>query len=304
MDHMMPEMDGLEATAIIRAMDGRGDMPIIALTANAVSGMKTMFLQNGFNDFLPKPIETAKLDALLQKWLPAGKRRRAPEAGPPPESDRADERGQARDDAAPAFTEAVQLPEIEGLDARAGLAQIGGKPGRYLNLLETFCQDARARLPLLAKAPEEAERKTFTTQVHALKGALASIGAADLATIAARLEEAARNGELSAIGDSLHTFRKTLTMLLERLEAALAFARPEDGREDGAKGQAGQPEGELLTLLRDALEQEDIDAVDKALEGLKALPLTPKMRDAVFGISELVLRSEFRQAADIAEAVL
>ena len=75
MDHMMPEMDGVEATKIIRDM-GFG-LPIIALTANAVSGTKEMFLENGFNDFLSKPIDLAKLDFLLEKWIPKEKRHNA-----------------------------------------------------------------------------------------------------------------------------------------------------------------------------------------------------------------------------------
>ena len=79
MDHMMPEMDGMEAVAAIRALGGRfADLPIVALTANAVSGMKEMFMTNGFDDFLAKPIKTAELDALLQKWIPAGKQQSAP----------------------------------------------------------------------------------------------------------------------------------------------------------------------------------------------------------------------------------
>jgi CheY-like chemotaxis protein len=75
MDHMMPGMDGLEATAAIRAMDERDEMPIVALTANAVFGMKEMFLLNGFDDFLSKPIEAQALEAILRKWIPMEKQR-------------------------------------------------------------------------------------------------------------------------------------------------------------------------------------------------------------------------------------
>jgi CheY-like chemotaxis protein len=83
MDHMMPEMDGVAATRAIRAIDDERcrSIPIIALTANAVSGMKEMFLANGFNDFLAKPAEVADLDAVLKKWIPAGKRLDLPERG-------------------------------------------------------------------------------------------------------------------------------------------------------------------------------------------------------------------------------
>jgi signal transduction histidine kinase/CheY-like chemotaxis protein/ABC-type amino acid transport substrate-binding protein len=81
MDHMMPDMDGVEATLAFRAMDEERcrTMPVVALTANAVSGMREMFLENGFNDFLSKPIDVLELDAALTRWIPAGKRRATPE---------------------------------------------------------------------------------------------------------------------------------------------------------------------------------------------------------------------------------
>jgi CheY-like chemotaxis protein/nitrogen-specific signal transduction histidine kinase len=73
MDHMMPEMDGLEATAAIRALPGQAQVPIVALTANAVSGVKEMFLSSGLNDFLSKPIDPLKLESTLYKWIPKEK---------------------------------------------------------------------------------------------------------------------------------------------------------------------------------------------------------------------------------------
>jgi CheY-like chemotaxis protein len=78
MDHAMPEMDGIETTRRIRKM-GDDDpyytnVPIIALTANAISGTREMFLENSFNDFLSKPIDTVQLDIVLEKWIPKEKR--------------------------------------------------------------------------------------------------------------------------------------------------------------------------------------------------------------------------------------
>ena len=79
MDHRMPEMDGVEATRHIRVM-GAGDpyyknVPIVALTANAVSGTREMFLENGFDDFLSKPIDTVELNAILEQWIPGSKQK-------------------------------------------------------------------------------------------------------------------------------------------------------------------------------------------------------------------------------------
>jgi CheY-like chemotaxis protein len=72
MDHMMPDMDGIEATEEIRKCGGAyfKTLPIVALTANAVSGMKEMFLEKGFNDYLSKPIEIPKLNEIIERWIP------------------------------------------------------------------------------------------------------------------------------------------------------------------------------------------------------------------------------------------
>jgi CheY-like chemotaxis protein len=69
MDHMMPGMDGIEATAAIRRLEGGKTVPIVALTANAISGMREMFLESGFSDYLSKPIDITKLDKLLAMWI-------------------------------------------------------------------------------------------------------------------------------------------------------------------------------------------------------------------------------------------
>jgi CheY-like chemotaxis protein len=86
MDHFMPVMDGLETTARIRAQGRNGDtyyqkVPIVAMTANAVTGMREMFLENEFSDFLSKPVDTITLDGILEKWIPEGKKTRLSETG-------------------------------------------------------------------------------------------------------------------------------------------------------------------------------------------------------------------------------
>jgi signal transduction histidine kinase/CheY-like chemotaxis protein len=299
MDHMMPEMDGVEATRAIRGMsDGRGrTMPIIALTANAVSGMKEMFLENGFNDFLSKPIESSKLDAVLKKWIPEGKRRDAPENGEILPSEEPPD---------------LPFPEIAGVDVTAGLARIGGSKSRYLGLLEMFCRDAEAGSALLEKAPPLSDRwserflaatgfalddfplRSFTTLVHALKSASANIGADVLSQSAALLEEAGREADLPTIRDKLPPFREELAALMKRIRERTVAARA------GAGETGVEPDiGEALAHLREALEAKDVDAIDGALERLQAMPLTAKMREAVSGIADFVLTADLQQATDI-----
>ncbi|GHV69166.1 hypothetical protein AGMMS49928_10600 [Spirochaetia bacterium] len=80
MDHMMAGMDGVEAVAAIRtqekAKDRKTHVPVIALTSNAISGMREFFIENGFDDFLPKPVEIARMDEIVSRWLPESKKRR------------------------------------------------------------------------------------------------------------------------------------------------------------------------------------------------------------------------------------
>ena len=76
LDHLMPGLDGVETAKAIRALGGRFEkLPLVALTANAISGMMEMFLENGFNDYLSKPIERPRLNAVLERWVPAERRR-------------------------------------------------------------------------------------------------------------------------------------------------------------------------------------------------------------------------------------
>jgi signal transduction histidine kinase/CheY-like chemotaxis protein/HPt (histidine-containing phosphotransfer) domain-containing protein len=275
MDHMMPGLDGLEATAAIRGLGGRGGMPIVALTANAVSGMREMFLKNGFSDFLPKPIECARLAAVMERWVPTDKRGPAPGGGP----------------AAP-LAEAMATPDIEGLDARAGLALAGGDEGHYLSLLGMFCRDARGRLQELAMEPEVATILGFVSQAHALKGALASIGAGDLALAASGLEEAGRAGDLAAIGRDLANFRICLESLVERTEAALAETRRKAGEANAVSLDA------LLDELNRALASEDLEGMDGALGALGRLPLGADLRATLDVIGGSVLAADYGKAQE------
>ncbi|MDR1686541.1 MAG: response regulator [Desulfovibrio sp.] len=291
MDHMMPGMDGVETTRAVRAMPEERcrTMPVIALTANAVSGVREMFLENGFNDFLAKPVEVPKLDALLKKWIPDERRREADVNN-----------GPARITARP---REIAFPAIEGVDVAAGIVRIGGSLSRYTDLLKVFRRDAEAAFTLLAQEPDALSPGAFTTQVHALKSALASIGADDLSQLAAMLEKAGREADTAAIRRHLAPFRKQLAALAARIDDVVRQASAATDREDAA----APPDPEihiLLTQLRDALEALDIEAADAALARLQILPLPETTRAVVFETTELMLEAEFQKAAARVNALL
>ncbi|MDR3256021.1 MAG: response regulator [Synergistaceae bacterium] len=279
MDHMMPGMDGVEATRAIRAIGGRcAKLPVVALTANAVSGMREMFLENGFDDFLSKPIEILKLNELIERWVPPARRKKAITA---------------EENKTSAFI------EIDGLDTARGVEMTGGTAANYMSVLELYCKDSASRIGNLYLSWAQSDPQSFATHVHALKSASSSIGATDLSKKAAFLEDATRRGDISIIRERISDFRENLASMVQRIQAALdAFKKsPGDG-----KGGIYSSSDEILPrlrLLKEVLAAEDVGAADKILAELDALRLDKETGAAISDITALVLISEFREAEKI-----
>jgi CheY-like chemotaxis protein len=272
----MPGMDGFEATAAIRALPEHGKTPIIALTANAVSGMREKFLQNGFDDFLSKPIEYPKLEEILEKFIPVKKRR------PIPLDDK------------PSLTPKPEFfLTIEGVNVNSGLSHTRGNRERYLNLLDVFYHDAKSRLPLIMTIPEEKNLKDFTIQVHALKSALASIGADDLSLTAAHLEEAGHNADMLVIQNDLERFRHDLESMLERIHTAVTAAWDLNNGTNGDDSTQAENERKLLMQLKEALEEKDYSAIYSITRKIEAIHFNCKMRIIWSSILESITMSEY-----------
>ncbi|MDR2175328.1 MAG: response regulator [Synergistaceae bacterium] len=224
MDHMMPGMDGVEAAARIRAREREENeenpVPIVALTANAVSGMREMFLGKGFDDFLPKPIDVSKLDEIIAKWIP--KEKQIKENG---KQEQEEEQEKEKEKAESGPEPSPQGFVIPNVDAGRGVALCGGTLEAYREVLSAFLKDAEEQLDLLRTPPEETGLSLFTIRVHALKSAAASVGAAKIAAEAARLEAAGKTGELAFIRDALPAFAEQLAELAEAIRVALTAAQ-------------------------------------------------------------------------------
>jgi CheY-like chemotaxis protein/anti-sigma regulatory factor (Ser/Thr protein kinase) len=277
MDHMMPEMDGLEATRRIRELEGERfrRIPIIALTANALAGVRAMFLENGFNDYLAKPIDLIKLNEIMGKWIPIRKRLNA-----------------GADLKAPDTGSGLK---IEGLNVEAGILGSGGTESGYIEVLKLFCRDAQARLQVLREAPVTGDGDAlalFVTQVHALKSASASIGALEVSRSAARLEEAGNLGDMTAIRLRLEPFLKELRLLVARIRE-----RVEEEKDSASDGRAEDLDARELLSLREALLAEDIMRIDEALERLGELSSSSSSTEFLAKLSDFILMSEFEKAA-------
>ncbi|GHU04507.1 hypothetical protein FACS1894158_04950 [Betaproteobacteria bacterium] len=283
MDHMMPGMNGMEATAVIRTMEeGKyRQLPIIALTANAVSGMREMFLQNGFNDFLAKPIDTSRLNKIMEQWIPGEKRRQVPK----------------EEKNAPQVADFV----IEGMDTRKGLARSGGSMKTYRKVLESYCQDAAERLEIWGAVPDPGNLNLLTSHFHALKSISASIGAQALSEELAFLEAAGKRGDLTAVAGRLNGCREQLAGLVERIRIALSTGNPAGEMPDESgvleKESATFPDKNALLRLQEALEAEKVGLADDILKELATQTLDPAMQAQLSAISDHILLFEFKEAA-------
>jgi HPt (histidine-containing phosphotransfer) domain-containing protein len=168
-----------------------------------------------------------------------------------------------------------------------------------MELLEAFRRDAQAGFALLGEEPDAASPSSFITLVHALKSALANIGANDLSQTAALLEKAARQADTSVLRGNLASFREQLAALTKRI-AEVVEPAPTGNDET----QIHPETRELLARLRESLGARDIEATDTALARLQSLPLTGQLRGAVAGIADCILTMDFRQAADAVTLLL
>jgi HPt (histidine-containing phosphotransfer) domain-containing protein len=195
------------------------------------------------------------------------------------------------------------LPSIPGVDITKGIAMTGGKLDTYRQVLSIFSEDAEKRLPLLQTVPEADALPAFVTQVHALKSASASIGAAEVSAVAAGLEAVGKAGDTAFIVKQLPYFAGLLTKLVAGIRDW------EKAMNDSEKPVAADRlDHETVTpLLRElaaALKSQKADDIDRVLDHLMAQSLDVGIKTAVERISDEVLMAEYDKAVEILDSVL
>ena len=189
MDQRMPEMDGTETLRRIRQAEDspNGRTPVICLTADAVVGARERYLAEGFSDYLAKPVNGGKLEAMLAKYLPAGKIvTAADEKANGPEED---------ETAVPEDGDEYALLREAGIDPDTGLHYCQGDGELYRSLLADYCLEYPEKSAAVRRTFRVQDWKNYGIYVHALKSSSRMLGAGDLSAAAARLEAAANSGD-------------------------------------------------------------------------------------------------------------
>jgi signal transduction histidine kinase/CheY-like chemotaxis protein len=214
MDQMMPRMDGIEAVRIIRneiGTDYAKEVPIIALTANAIVGIEEMFSSNGFQGFISKPIDVRQLDSLLNQWI----------------RDRADHETlhraelehqqlllqKSRKGGRTQGPSILQTRHIPGLNIIEGLARCDDQEGVYLPLLGSWARHTGKVLEELG-ADQISNLQDYAIKIHGIKGSSYGICANKVGEIASELELAAKRGDLDFIRNTHPAFVVTASALI------------------------------------------------------------------------------------------
>ena len=259
MDHMMPEMDGIKATKIIRATGYT--RPIVALTANALSGQADMFMANGFDGFISKPIDIRELNASLNKFV--------------------------RDRQPPEVVEA----------ARAAYGGEGATAAGQVNteLFKIFTRDAEKAIIVLQSCEERNsygsdDLQMYIINIHALKSALANIGETNLSGFAGELEDAGRDGRIAFIAERTPAFLSELRAVVDKLKPEAEEQLSDISDEDKAYLR------KVLLTVKEACAVYDKKAAKAALAELKQKPLPKMYGELLDTIAEHLLHSDFNEA--------
>ncbi|WP_342618126.1 response regulator [Rhodoferax sp. GW822-FHT02A01] len=244
MDMQMPVMDGVTATRLLRQNHGAKELPILAMTANAMQADRDRCLEAGMNDFISKPIAPAQLWGSLLRWI-------TPRDGLGQKADL----GKVQQVDVPHGSKLqVRLPaHIDGLNMESGLALMGHNEGLYLRTLQSFVATQQGAIEDMRRSLQTAQVALAERQAHTLKGQAAYLGATGLQHSAAELEDMLRDEARDAAGieRTLQTAAQQLHALLTSVRRALPNLQS-DGPEpvDAAVVTHGQLDALMLEMQR------------------------------------------------------
>ena len=252
MDHMMPVMDGVEATQYIRNLEGAyyQELPIIALSANAMKEVEALFSEAGMNDFVAKPIDLRQMYKVIRKWLPENLIRKQKDSG------------MTGADNAVSMEAKEQMSEIEGLDITEGIKNSGSKE-LFISLLGDFYQLIDMKSVKIEKCLADNMIKDYTIEVHALKNTARMIGAMKLSEQFWQLEQLGHAGDLE-------TIQKETPEVLKLYRSYKPILKSFGERQ--VKEKKIVPVEEILcylTGIQEAVEGFDLDMVDEAMARLE-----------------------------------
>jgi len=280
MDMQMPVMDGISATLEIRKQEKYKNLPVIAMTANAMSSDRERCVEAGMNEHIAKPIDVKGLFQVLAKWVNVPQERRGQAQSSVSKAEEVNQSQQA-------------LPELKGIDTRTGLTRVANNEKLYRTILLKFRDSQVDVTESIRSELQQGDIKTAERLAHTLKGLAGNIAANTLQQAAMDVESAIKSGG-EDISHELETMQAELEVILNSL------AQLDNHRETSGAGKAELNSTEiksLLTQLRGLLEDDDADAVD-AVDELREMLSNTEVDSILQRLAKAIGQYDFEEALE------
>ncbi len=296
MDHMMPEMDGIETLHAMREIADcpNEETPVIALTANAIAGAKEMYMKEGFTDFMTKPIEGELLEKMVAEYLPGELVKYVEETKEETMEETMEEKGQDETQESGQMTEEEERFLKEGVSIKSALHYAGGNMKVYLDMMEVFLREKENQEKKIQTFLEKEDMPNYAVLVHGLKGNARMLGADHLADIAFEHEKASKADQLDFVKEHYEELTREWARIHGVFDELYHLYRS-----DEEEKYAAVESGELVEITPEELETVasllDEFQTDQATEQLKSwleCHLSPQMHDRIRG-ALLALEEEF-----------
>jgi signal transduction histidine kinase/CheY-like chemotaxis protein len=281
MDVQMPVMDGFTATSVLREDPEFEDLPILAMTANATIEDRQRCLEAGMNEHIAKPISPALLFEALLKWIPPEER---------DVSDLGDSLGADSD----------PIPELEGIDIRAGIERLGGNAQAYRKLLLKFAENQAGAIGEIRDAVDGGDGTAAVRVAHTLKGVGGSLGATRLQSEAGKLESALKDDPSSVPEGLLDATEAELQRVLELINGMAGGSRK---RAATGGGEIPEDIADRLQHLRELLQAYDSSA-DEALHDMLDQCAGTDLEPELQRMEKPIGNYDFDAAVDLLEPIV
>ncbi len=272
MDQMMPEMDGIEAMKHIREIGADyaegGSCKIIVLTADAISGARRHLIEEGFDEYLGKPMNFSQLERIFERFLPREKIQL---------QENKDNAAHQKED-----NELIRLKQsLPNVDVVCGIENCGGSITDYYNVLQITYKYGKTQLQELRELYQNEDYDTYVIKIHSMKSTALNIGAATISNMAMEQEKAGKKGDIAFIQSHMEEFQVEYQNLLNEIEAVLASYKKEAAESNSKETLDSRKIHHILICIRRYMEAFEFTKVYDLLDTLKTCEI-PREYEKVF----------------------
>ncbi len=286
MDLQMPIMDGYSATKAIRKMKEYNELPIVAMTADAMMGVKEKCLEVGMQGFVTKPIDPDEVFGALVKWVKPGER----------------EFVKMAIDVSGTPNPAIELPSFLNIDVKDGLRRVGGNIKLYVSLLEKFYSKNQDIVNEIREAVKQSGREKAVRFAHTVKGVAGNIGAVELHKASAALEGELKKEIPEKFGEYIADFEAKLLDVLDEIGQCKKQIIEPETQQDTSELDVNvfRP---YLVELKTLLEESDVAAVNK-IDEINLLPGAGNISKILKDITKSIKSYEFDESLDLLKKIV